>query len=221
MMNPSDASYRQTRLIKQGAAAMPPLFRALAEWIAAHYSSPIPLNIIFDSNEPLHGPRLDVIFERKDAADSFMTERTISYDPDKQAAVKARFLELLRESGETMPGAERLFVIFSAFEPPARWEANSRMTPERIAEVEKSLSSTVIWKIRPGFGTAVIFFHTEAQLKMTEGSDFRQRCRDAYMAVLGRFDEFGYFRENPIGFAFDSKENFDSKYQGSWSAYDR
>ncbi|WP_260580911.1 hypothetical protein [Sphingopyxis sp. PET50] len=221
MMNPSDESYRRTRLVKQGAAAMPPLFRALAEWIAAHYSSPVPLNIVFDSNEPLHGPRLDVIFERKRDADSFMTERTISYDPAKQAAIKARFLELLDESGDTIAGAERLFVIFSAFEPAARREANSQMTPERIEEVEKSLSSTVIWKIRPGFGTAIIFFHTEAQLKMTEDSDFRERCRDAYMAVLGRFDEFGYFRANPIGFAFDSKENFDAKYQGSWFAYDR
>lgn len=220
-MDPSDDAYRLTKQVRQRGVEMPPLFGQLAEWIAAQYASSVPLNIIFDSREPLHGPRLDVIFERKRDADLFMTDRTISYDPARQAAVKDRFLALLRERGETMAGAERLFVIFSAFEPAARWEANGQMTPACIEEVETALASPLIWKIRPGFGTAVIFLHTEDQLKAIDDGDFRQRCRDAYMAVLSRFDEFGYFRENPIGFSFDSKENLDARYDGSWFAYDR
>ncbi|WP_432769425.1 MAG: hypothetical protein HEQ22_01415 [Sphingopyxis sp.] len=221
MMTPSDPSYLQTKRVKQGAAAMSPLFGRLAEWIAAEYRAPVPLNIVFDCNEPLHGPRLDVVFERRRDAIRFMNDRTIGYDAVKQAAVKARLLDLLRESGESLPGAERLFVIFSAFDAPARWEANSQMTDARIAEVERAIGSIAIWKIRPGFATAVIFLHTDAQVKMTESGDFRDRCRDAYMAVLRRFDEYGYFQDDPIEFAFDSRENFEAKYDGDWFAYDR
>lgn len=220
-MNPWENDYQQTKLVKQGAVAMPPTFCELAEWIGRRFDVPVPLNIFYDRSEPLHGPRLQVIFEHKLIADDFRIDRVLNFDPVKQAEVKARYLQLLGDGVMAANDAERLFVIFSAFEPAARWEANSRMTPGRINDVLKLLSSTVIWKIHPGFGCAIIFVHTDAQLKMTEGGNFRDRCRNAYTAILGQFDDFGYFQEHPIELTFDSRENFEAKYNGSWFAYDR
>lgn len=216
-----DEDYRQTTRMKKGAAAMPPMLGQLAEWIAGYFAVPVPLNIIYDRNEPIHGPRLQVIFEREHDADGFRVNGAINYDPVKQAAVKAQYLRLLPDGALDAVDAEKLFVIFDSFEPAARREANGRMTVEHIRAVERLLESSSIWKIRPGFGTAVVFFHTEAQRRMAEGTEFRQRCRDVYMAFLLPFDEFGYFKETPIDLIFDSRENFDKAYQGSWFAYDR
>lgn len=220
-MNPWENDYQQTKLVKQGAVAMPPPFCELAEWIGRRFDVPVPLNIIYDRREPLHGPRLQVIFEHKLIADDFRIDRVLNFDPVKQAEVKARYLQLLGDGVIAANDAERLFVIFSAFEPAARWEANSRMTPGCLNDVLKLLSSTMIWKIHPSFGCAIILVHTDAQLKMTEGGNFRDRCRNAYMAILGQFDDFGYFQEHPIELTFDSRENFEAKYNGSWFAYDR
>ena len=43
----------------------------------------------------------------------------------------------------------------------------------------------------------------------------------SYFEILKRHDEFGYCQEEDVSIEFESKENFETKYENSWFNYDR
>jgi hypothetical protein len=215
-----DQDYIRTKRIKLGQAEMEPLFKELANWIAAEFACPVPLNVEFEWVELVSLPRLQVVFERKTDARSFRDELG-NTDLAKRDRVTRQFLDLLLKYGDDGFDTDGMFVIFTAFEPTARWEANSAMNYKRLAEVRNKLDSPMIWLIYPQFETVTFFLHTDAQLAMTEGQPFRQQCQEAYMEALRPFDEMGYFAESPMVPLFESKEGFERDYGGSWQSYMR
>ena len=221
MISPSDEDYQQTKLIKEGELEMPILFQELSFWIAKQFSISVPLNIRYDQTTLVDQPRLQVIFEREEDESCFRLPDSANFDRTKKDSIASCFKSLIHKHDDQEFETDDMFVIFSVFEPIARWEANSKVTELEIARMVTRLSSPLIWKIRPMFGMVAIFLHTEWQLKMMDGSDFGHRCRDVYSKFLKQYDEFGYFKEAPIFLRFDSKENFEQKYNGSWFYYDR
>jgi hypothetical protein len=221
MITPSDRDYKQTKLIKAGAKKLSPLFRELANWIAEQYRGVTVLNVYYDKITPGNRPRLNIIFEREHDRQKFRTGSLGNYDPVAQTKVASKFAEMLADKQNSKFRTDELFVIFSAFEPVARVEANWKVTRAELGQLQIALDDPTIWLIRPSWDHVVFFFFTDAQLRTSEDSDIRTLCADGYSKVLSQYDEFGYFKERPISVHFDSKENFDTKYQGNWFYYDR
>jgi hypothetical protein len=222
MIVPSDEDYKQTKLIKEGTGTLPPPLHALTDWISEQFAGATPLNIYYDKIPPHDRPRLSVIFEWERDARKFRDHGGYgNFYPAQQAKIAEKFREIIAKQQYNTFDASGLLVIFSAFEPVARIEANWRVTKEQIAVLKKALECPAIWEIRPGFEDVVFFFYTEAQLRESERSNIRDRCKDGYSRILKEYDEFAYFRERPITVSFDSKENFDSKYKSNWFYYDK
>lgn len=222
MIVPSDPDYAETKLVKHGERVLTPLFKELADWIAAAYPGTVVLNIYYDkvaSTAKLLLPRLNVIFERQDEKKLFCADHG-NFDPLKQAAIAAKFKELIRVRREQSFDTNRLLVIFSAFEPVARLEAIGRVQPDQLAQLQNKMNNPAIWQIRGDFGGISVFFYTDAQLKDLQDS-LRAECSDAYAEIIKVHDEFGYFQRNPAHVTFESKENFEKTYQGNWFYYDR
>jgi hypothetical protein len=223
MIVPSDDDYVETKLVKLGKSSLSPVLKDVANWIEEYYGGVAVLNVCYDkvgATSKLVLPRLSVIFEWENDRKRFLTPDA-KFDPAKQAKISTRFRETLARRNDNSFDTHRLFVIFCAFEPVARIEANWRVTEEQLDQMFRTLNCPAIWKIRPSWDEAVFFFHTDAQLKASVGSGIRQTCTDAYAGVLSEYDEFGYFRQKPIAVQFDSKENFETSYGGNWFNYNR
>lgn len=223
MIVPSDPDYVETKLVKHGKHLLPPLFKDLADWISAGYPSTSVLNIYYDkvaSTAKIVLPRLSVIFEWESDARAFRAPDGMNYDSLKQAAVAAKFEELLNARHHQSFDTNRLLVIFCAFEPVARLEAIWRVRPEQLVQMQSKLNNPAIWKIRADFGGIGVFFYTDAQLQIL-ADGLTTQCSDALAEIMSAYDEFGYFRRQPGQVTFDSKENFEKNYQGNWFNYDR
>jgi hypothetical protein len=222
MILPSDPDYVETKLVKQGKHALAPLFKELADWIAARHQDVSVLNVYYDkvaSTAKIVLPRLNVIFEWECEARTFRADY-LNYDRRKQADIAEKFEELLNAHNERSFDTTRLLVIFSAFEPVARLEAILRVQPEQLAQLQSKLNNHAIWKIRTDLEGIGVFFYTDAQLQNSEVG-LKAQCSHAYAEIVSAFDEFGYFRRQPAQVTFDSKENFEKNYQGNWFYYDR
>jgi len=64
-------------------------------------------------------------------------------------------------------------------------------------------------------------FHTDAQARASAAAGLREAYADLYFELLREHDEFQYLRRSRFSVAFDSKENLDRNFAGSWFAYDR
>ena len=224
MIDPSDPDYIDTKLVKLGSGRMSPAFQELANWIALSNPGVLVLNVYYDKfhfRDKTFLPRLSVIFETECERNRFLLPDGISFDPIHQAKISAQFEKILESQSNTTFDTKEVLVIFEAFEPVARTEANWRVSKEQLAGVIEEIKSPEIWTIRQGFESAVFFFYTDEQLRSSEESGLRRSCADAYASVLRPYDEFGYFQANPISVTFDSKENFETTYGGSWFYFDR
>lgn len=223
MIVPSDPDYVETKRVKQGKHVLAPLFKDLADWISTRYPGVTVLNIYYDrvaSTAKIVLPRLSVIFEWEDEAKAFRVPDSMNYDRFKQAAVAAKFEELLKAQHDGSFDTNRLLVIFCAFEPVARLEAIWSVRPEQLVQLQSKLNNPAIWRIRADFDGIGIFFHTDAQLQKLE-DELTTQCSDALADIMSAYDEFGYFRRRPARVTFSSKETFDRDYQGNWFYYDR
>ena len=216
MISYTDPDYIRTAAIKRGEATRTQTFIDLGNWIAAKFDCECPLNIEYERCELASQYRLQVIFEHEFVDEKFWDEAG-NFDEVKQQQVADQFCKML----SAPPGVTKkdFFVIFTTFEPVARWQANAAIS-DRLSAIEHRLAPLGVWKVHQQFGYASILFHTDAQVEeLTD--EARETCQRLYMAELLPHDEFGYFRARPIELQFDSRERFKRDFEGNWFLYDR
>ena len=211
MGRPSDQEYKITRLIKLGKNMMDEKFNGFAEWIHQKYLVQI-LNIYTDTldNGTL---RLQLIFEHE-------TDLSIFFLKDRFTSSKRMVNAIEKKYKETFQLAylKPILVLFYAFEPLAKEEANTKISLKTITSIEEKYKN-VLWKIAR-FGEHVTFFlNTNVQLKKAKQSGLTVQLKQEYLEVLKHYDEFNYFTLSNFNAVFDSKENFDKNYNGNWRAY--
>lgn len=218
MVTSHDAEYRSTKLIRQGQAFLEPLFAELAAWIAATWDVTV-LNVVYDELDPGRQPRLQVIVEHLHERERFC--EGCNFDPFAQQAIAARFAELVTRHGSTSYRVERLLVVFAAFAPLAREEADSKIPGEEVRSLQQRIANPDLWTIHRCFAHVTFMFHTEEQARRHEQAGLRDEYAGQYFELLKRHDEFGYVQRDRFSVEFDSKENLDRNYAGSWMHYDR
>ena len=207
-----------TKRVKQGKARLAPPFDELAAWIGDTWGVTV-LNVIYDARNKLHGPRLQVILEHEEEADSFRDG--YNFDRRKEQAIAARFREIVNRSAPEEYDFNGLFVVCSAFAPIAREEADSKISDQEIAALRDRIGNPDLWVIYRSFGPATFMFYTDAQANANAAAGKKEEYARMYLEILKPYDEFGYISEENFAVRFDSKQNFDEGYGGSWFYYDK
>lgn len=216
MITSSDREYKATKHIKQGKKRLRFPFDELARWIELKWNVTV-LNVIYDRANSLHAPRLQVILEHKTHARKF--HRGVNFDQSKQSAIASRFLEIIGKGSTYDFNVDGLFVVFSAFAPLAREEADNQISDEDVQSLKARIGNPDIWEISRFFGYVTIFFFTDAQIKRYETERKKQEYARIYFEILKPHDEFGYLHRRDFKIDFDSKQNFDENYESNWFYY--
>jgi len=216
MITPSDLEYIRAKQIKRGEKTIPYPYSELADWIQSKYSVNV-LNVSYCIVEPVNKPRLSIDLEAD--VDRQVFERTrYCLDSKKSSAVLKKFKEIA-DSEYLDLSFENIFVIFSAFEPIARIEANENV-PEKLASaLIQQFHNENIWSVQKLFSALIVFYYSETEKDQAIKTGMTKRFQEAYADIIEPYDEFGYLSSNPIVPEIDSKENFDSNYKGSWFYY--
>lgn len=211
MLRPSDQDYKTTRLIKLGKKTMDEKFNAFADWINKKYLVQI-LNIYLDTldNGRL---RLQLIFEHETDLNIFFLK-----DPFTSSKRIVNIIEKKYKETFYLTNSQPVLVLFYAFEPLAKEEANTKISLKTITSIEENYKN-VLWKIARFGEHVTFFFYTNTQLKKAKQSGLTVQLKQEYLEVLKHCDEFNYFTLSNFNAVFDSKENFDKNYNGNWRAY--
>jgi hypothetical protein len=218
VITPSDKEYKETKRIKRGEARLEVPFDELARWIASEWRVTV-LNVIYDRRNSLHAPRLQIILEHQEDVARFRSG--VSFDQQKEQAIKARFLEIIGRDDAGRFDVDGLFIFFSAFAPLARQDADNQISDKAIRDLKAQIGNSDLWEISRRFGSVTFFFFTDAQRRRYEAEGKRAEYARFYFDLLNPHDEFGHLDEKEYTVAFDSKENFDKNYEGNWFYYYR
>lgn len=216
MITSSDREFKSTKRIKQGKKHLCAPFDELAEWIASTRKVTV-LNVIYDRANSLHAPRLQVILEHQSHAKKF--RRGVNFDRRQQNAIAKKFLQIISRDDKHDFDVDGLFVVFSAFAPIAKQEADSHISDADIEALKKQISNTDLWGISHGFGNVTFFFFTDEQIKKYETKGKKEEYASMYFELLKPHDEFGYLKRHQFRIHFDSKQNLDENYEGNWFYY--
>ena len=220
MIVPSDSDYKRTKILKKGGKNLRSPFREIANWVSTHYSVNV-LNVEHDTVVPNDRPRLHIIVEKQSEKSKFHDETNVNFDSKKQKRISDEFSSIIQKQDITNYNINGLIVVFSSFERVARIEANDNISDRKIKKLKKLLKTKDIWEISRCFDSVTFFFYTDQQLahfdKEGEGMEFKEK----YFNLIKPYDEFGYITLDNLAVYFDSKQNFDEKYESNWFYYYR
>ncbi|WP_276133970.1 hypothetical protein [Polluticoccus soli] len=236
MVFPTDKDYLETKQIMLGKQTMRTEFVDLAKWIKNMYQVN-PINIYYDTMDHNKRPRLEIIFEFEEEANRFNVngnQFNFNFDPEKQKMIAKKFVETQRKHKrftkqslfklwsrkETFPyNTEDIFIYFSAFEPIAIQEAFSKVKQKEVTELQQQLNNPNIWTIVSSFSSAFFFVFTDDQVKKYKDSLEQKDWSKKYFQLLQPYNEFGYLKPDTFNVFIDSKENFDTNFEGNWYYY--
>jgi len=219
MIVSSDKEYIDTKRFKRGEVRLEQPYLDLAGWVEKKYGVKV-LNVIYDIVLPVQRPRLQICVESQGDCNIFRSKDDFNFDDRKQKQIQDQFVHLVKKASHSIE-IDKLFVVFSAFEPIAKEEANGKIDEGEIDSLKSELENEELWKIRRSFGGVTFFFYTENHVNMAKQCDLLSKYSSAYLKLIKRYDEFNYLTADNFHVSFDSKENFDKNYKGSWFAYDR
>lgn len=221
MITPWDESYKRTKAIKTGSAHLEPPFSDLVEWLNQFYADIGAINAWVET-----GPKqvvagksaLRIAFER-DSAVERLSVAPYRQNQSESERILAEFRRILTRHKLSDLHTENMFVTYGSFEQVARCEANDKVSDEDLFHLKRSLADLNIWEVKPDFAVVTFFFETDKQLAESEEIGARRTCETLYRNILGRYDEFGYFRERPIEVSFYSHQSFNRVYHNwfNWS----
>lgn len=175
------------------------------------------MNVIYDRRNDLHAPRIQVILEHE--ADAQVFRDGANFDHGKQHEITSKFLQIVSRDANREFDVDHLFVVFSAFAPLARVEADDKISESEIDALQRRIDNPDLWAISRCFGQVTFMFFTDAQAKEHAATGKQPEYARMYFAILKPHDEFDYLVQESFTVAFDSKQNFDNNYQGNWFYY--
>ena len=133
MIMPSDEDYQLTKRLKRSGEPLESPFKELADWISSNYRVHV-LNVVYDTIVVARRNflRLSIVLEMQADALKFRESAWGNFHEADQRRVRDQFETILSQQRCHRFNAEGLFVIFEAFEPVARIEANLRVGQDEI-----------------------------------------------------------------------------------------
>jgi len=216
LITSSDNEYKETKQIKLGNARLAAPFEELAAWISERWCVTV-LNVIYDCRNDLHAPRIQVILEHD--LDAQVFRDGYNFDRKKQQEIASQFRRIINRDLYREYDGDGLLVVFSAFAPLAREEADSKISDGEIDALKRRIGNPDLWEISRFFGHVTFMFFTDAQAKEHTAKGKQAEYARMYFEILKPHDELNYLTQEGFSVTFDSKQNFDDNYQSNWFYY--
>lgn len=76
-----------------------------------------------------------------------------------------------------------------------------------------------VWQVHCGDRWLTVFVHLDNQIAHNKDLPAYQKLRQEYYQLVEKYLDLSISSDKEISLKFDSKENFDKKYNGSWQLY--
>jgi hypothetical protein len=219
--------YERARSIKLGRFILGQPQQQLVDWMSAQLQVPV-IDFSLEKMTTYDGKKnqcVTVLVDTIADAKQINTARHIDAISDKLAEYlssgKADLTDEFKNqvyhaNTKPYPG---FLVGFEALEEQELKNALEKV----IAELEQSQKyKNLIWKINNNTNyDRVIFYYTDAQVKMGNETGASQAVRNDLLSMLKKHDEFNYFGDHSFASYIESKESFDRDYEGKDYIYYR
>jgi hypothetical protein len=212
--------YHETKNIVLGRSNKSPLVMELSDWFVRTYSVKL-LNIEFDKMSTLNTKRhrLSVILENPE---DYQKMHVSVHMPKKeyQKEIADEFQKLAAKySFATEEQLEDLFVFYIDFSDEVKMTVcqNAAKEVERVIKVKFS----AVWDVFTSFGKLFVFYYSDSDIINNEGNGISKAITEEYFSIVKKNDELNYLTIDNIWLKFDSKENLDKNYNGSFQNYIR
>jgi hypothetical protein len=214
------AIYEETKRIVLGKSTRSPILVDLSDWFLATFSVKV-LNFEFSK---LKYPgakryRLLLIIQTTEGYKE-MYVGPVKPKEEYQQQIADEFCKLaLKYAFASEAQLENLFVTFNDFSEEAKTEANWKAAKEVKEFVKKKYP--VAWDVLAMFSSSVVFYFSDSDIASNENNGTSKAIANDYYSILKKYDELNYFTRENISLKFDSKENLDKNYAGSFYYYTR
>ena len=215
MITPTDKDYIETKLVLNKQRILSQEYTNLKNWISKKYNQRV-INIILDKIP--NRPRLNIVLEEYKSKREFM-DSLGNFDIQKQKSISLKFKEQIGH--KTKLNSENLLVIFTAFNPIARAEANKKVSTEFLKYIQGKYFDSRIWLFSK-FGSGVtLFFYHEEDVNENRNSQELKLLTQEYFTEIKKYDEFDLITTEDFKINIDSKENIDKNYNSNLYNYYR
>jgi hypothetical protein len=76
-----------------------------------------------------------------------------------------------------------------------------------------------VWQIHSGHSWLTVFLFKESQIQQNEDLPKYAELKAGYLRLVKKYLDPPYSEIDKISLSFDSKENFEKKYNGNWYDY--
>lgn len=76
-----------------------------------------------------------------------------------------------------------------------------------------------VWKVHCGDRWLTVWFYTNNQIILNENLAVYRGMKEEYYKLVNKYLDLKISSSNDINLNFESKENFDTIYRGSWQLY--
>lgn len=231
MITATDKAYQNTKRIKLGISEIDNHLKPLVYWMSKTYNVVV-LNIVETFMSHNNNIRISVHLETQQDALKFHEHQDWcgNFDTLKQTEIAKKYLETrhltkttivktFSEAFKRPPTLSDIFVSFSTFEPIAKADANSNIPEQHIDALYSKTKYPEIWKISRYFGSTTLFVFTNKQLYQFKNTTKYTSIENAYFQLLKTYDTFNYWKRRDFKLKIDSKQNFDTNFDGSWYHY--
>ena len=191
-----------------------------ADWFMETFSAKV-LNIEFSKlkSQKTNRYRLYVIVENTEDYQKMYIE-TFKPKEEYQRQIASKFQEIaLKYKFANKAQLENLFVIYNDFSEEAKTETNWKAAKEVKNFLKRKYS--VVWDVISIFSGSVVFYYSDFDIAINENNGISKSIANDYYNILKKYDELNYFTREKISIKFDSKENLDKNYAGSFFYYSR
>lgn len=109
-------------------------------------------------------------------------------------------------------------IAYSSFERVALEELYNHISHKAIKELKQEIGEE-IWEIKNTFSFIYVMCFKNNQINLCENK-YKFKIQKTIYQELKKNDLYGFITDyNQVNIKFDSKENFDAKYEGSWFYY--
>lgn len=231
MISATDKAYQDTKCIKLGVSEIDTHLKSLVCWVSKKYNVTV-LNIVESILSHNNKIRISVHLETQQDALKFYKYHDWcgNFDTSKLIKIAKKYLEtrhltqtpIVKTFGDTFkrfPTLSDIFVSFSAFMPIAKAEANNAIPEQHIDALYTKTSHPEIWKISRYFDRTTLFVFTDEQLYQFKNTTKYNPIEDAYFQLLKTYDTFDYWKREDFNLTIDSKQNFNTNFDGNWYHY--
>lgn len=213
--------YNKCRKMKLGKGKLPVPLEQLRCWVNDRYSINV-LNVVYDRIDlgPHEGrPRLNLIIETKNDYDK-MHKDWLTPIPSYRVSILNRFAKIIKELELTDEYNTRdVHLIFDDFSDEAMGQASAELIQRDKRKLMKEFKDSKIWEITGISKQVIVFYLTEQDIKDNEKNGVSDLIKQQCFERVKRYDEFNYFKLETFPITFDSKENLDKNYNGSFFYY--